>query len=113
MYDNPDSVQQSHDRLSLHNAHRITYNSKKTRPSKARETRLIRSARLKIMLVDLGLNADSAGKMLHVHPRTVRYWISGKTLIPYSAYKLLCVLTGSELPCTGWEGWKIKALTSL
>ena len=50
------------------------------------------------MLADLGLTPESAGKMLHVNPRTVRYWISGKTLIPYSAYRLLRILTGAELP---------------
>jgi hypothetical protein len=47
--------------------------------------------------------------MLHVHPRTVRYWISGKTLIPYSAYRLLRILTGSELPCSGWDGWHMHS----
>jgi hypothetical protein len=56
------------------------------------------------MLADLGLTPETAGKMLHVHPRTVRYWISGKTLIPYSAYRLLRILTGSELALQrlGW-----------
>jgi len=61
------------------------------------------------MLADLGLTPDTAGKMLHVHPRTVRYWISGKTLIPYSAYRLLRILTGSELPCSGWDGWHMHS----
>lgn len=61
------------------------------------------------MLADLGLTPDTAGKMLHVHPRTVRYWISGKTLVPYSAYRLLRILTGSELPCNGWDGWHMHS----
>lgn len=39
------------------------------------------------------LTPETGGKMLHIHPRTVRYWISGKTLIPYSAYRLLRILT--------------------
>lgn len=47
------------------------------------------SARLKIMLADLALTPETAGKMLHVTPRTVRYWISGKTTIPYAAHRLL------------------------
>jgi hypothetical protein len=34
---------------------------------------LLLASRLKIRLADLGLNPDTAGKMLHVHPRTVRY----------------------------------------
>ncbi|PKO59946.1 MAG: hypothetical protein CVU24_14215 [Betaproteobacteria bacterium HGW-Betaproteobacteria-18] len=61
------------------------------------------------MLADLGLTPESTGKMLHVHPRTVRYWISGKTLIPYSAYRLLRILTGAELPCNGWDGWHMHS----
>ncbi|MDD2917947.1 VC1465 family Xer recombination activation factor [Rhodoferax sp.] len=61
------------------------------------------------MLADLGLTPESAGKMLHVNPRTVRYWISGKTLIPYSAYRLLRILTGAELPANGWDGWHMHS----
>lgn len=67
------------------------------------------SARLKIMLADLGLTPEQTGKMLHVHPRTVRYWVSGKTTIPYSAYRLLRILTGAELPCHGWDGWHMHS----
>ena len=61
------------------------------------------------MLADLGLTPETAGKMLHVNPRTVRYWISGKTLIPYSAYRLLRILTGAELPANGWDGWHMHS----
>ncbi len=50
---------------------------------------MLLASRLKIMLADLGLNPESAGKMLHVQPRTIRYWISGKPLIPYAAYEML------------------------
>ncbi len=50
------------------------------------------------MLADLGLNPETAGKMLHVHPRTVRYWISGKTLIPYSAFRLLAAVQCLGIP---------------
>ncbi len=67
------------------------------------------SARLKIMLADLALTPESAGKMLHVSPRTVRYWISGKTTIPYASYRLLRILTGAELGCNGWEGWHMHS----
>ena len=65
--------------------------------------------RLKIMLADLGLNPDSAGKILHVAPRTVRYWISGKTQAPYAAYRLLRIMTGAELPSPGWDGWHMHS----
>ena len=61
------------------------------------------------MLADLGLTPETAAKMLHVTPRTVRYWISGKVLVPYSAYRLLRVLIGTELPCPGWEGWHMHS----
>jgi hypothetical protein len=67
------------------------------------------SARLKVMLADLGLTSESAAQMLHVTPRTVRYWISGKVLVPYSAYRLLRILTGAELPCNGWDGWHMHS----
>lgn len=70
---------------------------------------MLLSARLKIMLADLGLTPESTGAMLHVNPRTVRYWISGKTLIPYSAYRLLRSLTGAELPSNGWDGWHMHS----
>ncbi len=65
--------------------------------------------RLKIMLADLGLTPESAGKILHVAPRTVRYWISGKTQAPYAAYRLLRIMTGAELPCPGWDGWHMHS----
>jgi hypothetical protein len=76
---------------------------------RARRTRELLSARLKIMLADLGLTPEAAGKMLHVTPRTVRYWISGKVLVPYAAYKLLRILTGAELPQPGWDGWHMHS----
>lgn len=65
--------------------------------------------RLKIMLADLGLTPESAGKILHVAPRTVRYWISGKTQAPYAAYRLLRIMTGAELPSPGWDGWHMHS----
>lgn len=43
--------------------------------------------------------------MLHVTPRTIRNWISGKVTVPYAAYKLVRVMRLFELPCTGWDGW--------
>lgn len=87
----------------------MKYKKSRKLPSKARQTREMLSARLKIMLVDLGLTPETAGKMLHVTPRTVRYWISGKTTIPYAAYRLLRILTGAELPCNGWDGWHMHS----
>ena len=89
--------------------HRIKYNNARKPPSKARAQRLMLGARLKVMFADLGLTPETAGQMLHVSPRTVRYWLSGKTLVPYSAYRLLRILTGAELPCNGWDGWHMHS----
>jgi len=47
--------------------------------------------------------------MLHVTPRTIRYWISGKVLVPYAAYKLVRVMRLFELPCEGWQGWHMHS----
>jgi hypothetical protein len=37
------------------------------------------------MCADAGLSIDQTAKALHVTPRTVRYWISGRVSIPYAA----------------------------
>ncbi|MBX9872930.1 MAG: phage protein, partial [Burkholderiaceae bacterium] len=89
--------------------HRIKYDDRVRNPAKARQTRMEQGLRLKIMLADLGLTPESAGKILHVAPRTVRYWISGKTQAPYAAYRLLRIMTGAELPCPGWDGWHMHS----
>jgi len=65
--------------------------------------------RLKVMLGELGLSYDSAAKILHVTPRTVRYWAAGQTAIPYAAYRLLRIMTGAELPIPGWDGWHMHS----
>jgi transcriptional regulator with XRE-family HTH domain len=54
---------------------------------------------------DAGLSIDEAAKILHVTPRTIRYWFSGQTAVPYAAYKLLRVMRWFELPQPGFEGW--------
>jgi len=46
---------------------------------------------------------------LHVTPRTIRYWISGKVLVPYAAYKLVRIMRLFELPCSGWHGWHMHS----
>lgn len=66
-------------------------------------------ARFKILLLDAGLSPEQAGKALHVTPRTIRYWISGKVLVPYAAYKLVRVMRLFELPCPGWQGWHMHS----
>ena len=52
---------------------------------------------------------DAAAQLLHVTPRTVRYWISGQVTVPYAAYRLVRVMRLFELPCEGWEGWHMHS----
>lgn len=70
---------------------------------------MLLASRLKVMLADLGLTPDTAAQALHVTPRTVRHWVSGKTLVPYAAYRLLRILAGAELPSPGWDGWHMHS----
>lgn len=46
-------------------------------------------------------------RTLQVTERTVYAWFSGKTAVPYSAYKLLRILNRFELP--GWPGWHMHS----
>jgi DNA-binding transcriptional regulator YiaG len=89
--------------------HRIKYSKGKTTPRKCRENRALLGSRFKILLVDAGLSPEEAGKLLHVTPRTIRYWISGKVTVPYAAYRLVRVLRLFELPMPGWEGWHMHS----
>lgn len=47
----------------------------------------------------------AAAKLLHVTERTVHNWETGRTRIPYSAFKLMRILRGFELPGDAWRGW--------
>src|SRR5690606_1400010 len=44
------------------------------------------------------LTPAQAAKVLHVSERTLHNWESGATRVPYTAYKLMRVLRGCELP---------------
>lgn len=46
------------------------------------QTRAVLTDRFRALLADTGLSPEEAGKLLHVTPRTVRYWISGKVKVP-------------------------------
>lgn len=63
------------------------------------------ASRFRVLCAEAGLSVDEAAKLLHVTPRTVRYWISGKVSIPYAAYKLVRVMRWFELPGKDWAGW--------
>lgn len=51
------------------------------------------------------LTQQEVACLLHVTDRTIRLWESGKTAIPYAAYRLLRIHTGYELPGEAWHGW--------
>lgn len=57
------------------------------------------------------LTIERAADLLHVTARTVANWESGDTRIPYSAFKLLRILVGHELPGAAWEGWCVRGDT--
>lgn len=74
-----------------------------------REDRALQGYRLKVMLADLGLTPETAANILHVTPRTVQHWISGRTRIPYAAYRLLRIMRGGELADPTWQGWHMHS----
>lgn len=61
------------------------------------------------MLAEAGLKVPDAAKALQVTERTIYAWISGKTAVPYSAYRLLRVMHCFELPGRGWDGWSMHS----
>lgn len=67
------------------------------------------SDRFKTMYRQLGIDRAAAAQLLRVSERTLHNWESGKHEIPYSAYKLLRLLSFSEMPGKAWEGWHFAA----
>ena len=59
------------------------------------------------MCSDAGLKVHQVAQALQVTERTVYAWFSGKTAVPYAAYKLLRILNRFELP--GWPGWHMHS----
>jgi len=67
------------------------------------------AARFKVACADAGLSIDQVAQILHVTTRTVRYWFSGKTVVPFAAYKLVRILNRFELPGDAWAGWHMHS----
>lgn len=67
------------------------------------------SDRFKRMYRQLGFDRAAVAQLLRVSERTLHNWESGKHEIPYSAYKLLRLLSYSEMPGKAWEGWHFTA----
>jgi DNA-binding transcriptional regulator YiaG len=74
-----------------------------------RETRAMLSFRFRAMYSNLGLSRPDVAQLLHVSERTLHNWETGHHEIPYSAYRLLRLLTRQELPGKTWTGWHITA----
>ena len=52
-----------------------------------------------------------AAELLGVTQRTVRNWEAQRSRVPYSAFKLLRILSGYVLPGEAWAGWCIRGDT--
>lgn len=57
------------------------------------------------------LSQSEAAAVLGVTAKTVQNWEQGVSRIPYSAFKLLRILRGYELPHKAWEGWTVRGDT--
>lgn len=67
------------------------------------------ASRFRVLCADSGLSIDDTARLLRVTPRTVRYWFSGKTAVPYAAYKLVRIMHRWELPGDAWKGWHMHS----
>lgn len=85
--------------------HRRKQNGQPKPIRRSREDRLLQASRFKVLCADAGLTLEATAKALHVTPRTVRNWFSGKTAVPYSAYRLVRIIGRFELPHPAWTGW--------
>ena len=70
-----------------------------------RETRREQGLQLRSLYRELGHDRTSVAKFLHVTPRTLFNWESGRSPVPFSTLKLLRLLVRSELPGKEWAGW--------
>ena len=57
------------------------------------------------------MDRKGVAELLRVTVRTVRNWECGATRVPYSAFKLLRILTGYALPGEAWRGWSMRGDT--
>lgn len=65
--------------------------------------------RFKTLCRMAGMKVPDVARELQVTERTVYAWFSGRTAVPYSAYRLLRILNRFELPAPGWEGWQLHS----
>jgi len=92
----------------------IHYAKSKVSPAQARKLRqscAVTADRFKEARFQCGLSVPEAGKLFRVTPRTVQNWEAGRAMVPYTAYKLMRILRGWELPGHHWEGFRIQGDT--
>jgi hypothetical protein len=53
------------------------------------------------------LTRKQATDLFDVTARTIQNWETGGARIPWMAYRMLRILTGSALPGKAWEGWTV------
>jgi transcriptional regulator with XRE-family HTH domain len=58
-----------------------------------------------------GFDRKTAAALLGVTTRTVRNWESRRVGVPYSAFKLMRILSGYALPGEAWRGWCVRGNT--
>lgn len=57
------------------------------------------------------LSRSACSELLGVSERSIRNWETGRTAVPYAAFKLLRVLSGGELPGAEWKGFWVQGST--
>lgn len=87
----------------------MKYNLSKGKHSKRPQTRNMPSIRFRTMYRDLGLTRTSVAQLLRVSERTIHNWETGHHQVPYSAYKLVRLMTHQEFPNPAWAGWHMTA----
>jgi len=55
-----------------------------------------------------GMTRNQAAAALDVTRRTIQNWETGGARIPWMAYRMLRILSGSALPGADWEGWTVQ-----
>ncbi len=58
-----------------------------------------------------GFDRNGAAAVLGVSQRTVRNWEARRCRVPYSAFKLMRILSGYALPGEAWQGWSVRGDT--
>ena len=91
------------------NAHCVPKSTSSRPTRKNAEARFAIAQRFKYLLSDAGLKVPEVAQLLQVTERTVYAWISGRTAVPYAAYKLLRLLRWFELPGPVWDGWHMHS----